>query len=154
MHFSDTQPFFLKFFWGLEKKFWVVIKNLCLDNRHETHDLVYSLIPSYILCPAHGAKGFSHTIYQCHQASFLDCLPLIDPCHCKPHQKAFLSPTKELGILFQLSIWNMNHQLADQHEPVGHKVGKVILIYIFPYLIFYFSKRASSLKASWPRFTK
>ena len=54
----------------------------------------------YTLYLAHEAKGIFHIIHRCHQVSFLACLHPIDPhCH-KPHQQAFLMPTKGPGIPF------------------------------------------------------
>ena len=70
------------------------------------------LILLYTFCVAHEAMGTFHTIYQCHQASFLACSHLIGLCCCKPHQEAFLMPVKELGILFN-DLWHLNYPIVD-----------------------------------------
>ena len=76
----------------------------------------------YTLYLTQEAMGVFYIIYRCHHVSFLACLHAIDPhCH-KPHQKAFLLPTKGPGIPFSLSLWRYCLQ--------------VLLIHSFPYFIF------------------
>ena len=64
---------------------------LCLDDRHKTYDLVYSLILWYTLSAGHEFMVVFHEIYRCHYVSFLACLHLIVPCCCKPHQQVFFA---------------------------------------------------------------
>ena len=74
---------------------------------------------SYTPYLVHEAMGTFYTIHRCHQASFFACPHPIDP-HCyKPHQQAFLLPTKGPGIPFELSLC-------------------CLLIHSFPYFAFTF----------------
>ena len=55
---------------------------------------------SYTPYLVHEAIGIFYTIHRCHQASLLACPHPINPHYHKPHQQAFLLPTKGAGILF------------------------------------------------------
>ena len=54
----------------------------------------------YTLYLAHEGMGIFYIICRCHHVSLLACLHPIDPHYHKPHQQAFLLPTKRLGIPF------------------------------------------------------